>query len=77
MTSDKILAALLHVRENHEEITHVFFTQSGSWLYTDDEFNAPTFGSEVDLDVVDAAACAAFVDKGWPCAYSIVNGALI
>lgn len=69
---EKVQAALRHVREHHSEVTHVFFSEDGRWLYTDDDFNSPIFGPEIDESILEAASNAAWEDYGWPCAYVVV-----
>ena len=53
----KIEQALRHVQKFHPEVTHVFYSREGRWLYCDDAFNAQigaealrTMLSAIDLE---------------------------
>lgn len=54
MASERIRAAIEHVRLFHPEVTRVAFDKNARWLYTDDEGNAPTFAS-VDVGILEDA----------------------
>ncbi len=53
--NDKILAALNHVREHYPEVVLVVSNSMGRWQYMDADFNAPTFGKEIDTGILEDA----------------------
>lgn len=58
----ELVAACKEVTEAHPEVSHLFVSLDGRWLFVDDDFNAPDFnitsvhGVRVSLleDMVDA-----------------------
>jgi len=66
---NKIELALIHVCINHKEVTKVEFDKSGKWLYTDKYGNAPSFGDEIDVEILEKASEEAM----WPSIHYINN----
>ncbi len=72
--NEKIQAALSHIHQLFPDVTQVFFSENGSWLFCDENFVAPDFSktaTPVDIELLELAASAAYEDKGFPCAYRI------
>jgi len=67
MTS-KIKKAIEEVRKHHPTITTVIFNKYGQWNYCDDNFDSPTFNSEIDQAILEDAADSV---KVLPCVYCI------
>ena len=62
----KVKEAFDHVRKRFPQVTHVFYSAQGRWCY----FEAPSFLNEdINVSLLEDAACAAYVDQGWPAAY--------
>jgi hypothetical protein len=69
-TNEKVYAALLHVNNHHSEVTQVFYSTDGRWLYCDDDYAAPTFGNDIDISLLeDAVDSLAML----PAAFSLSN----
>ena len=62
--------ALNHVSKHYPDVVQVFFGIDGSWLFTDESMEAPSFGEEIDVSILIEAADAAYSLKGFPCAFS-------
>lgn len=70
----KVQEALRHIQSLFPEVTQVFYGADGRWQYLDDEFEAPLFGDEpVDVSLLEDAANAAEEEKGFPCAYALLQ----
>lgn len=67
----KIEKALRHVAKHFPAVTHVFFNKDGNWYFCDENFEAPSFLNlpGLDLTILEAAADAAYLESGFPCAY--------
>lgn len=68
---NEIRAAILAVRTIEPDVTTAFFTANGGWLYATDDGDLPEFNDTIPDDVLDAASNAAYLDKGFPCAYHL------
>jgi hypothetical protein len=66
-----IQKALDHVRVHHPDVTHVLFMRDAQWLYITDEGDAPVFGDEIDVSILEDAADAI---TSLPSAYAIPIG---
>lgn len=66
--TDEVKAALKHVRLHHPEVTQVFYGVDCRWLFCGEAFEAPTFGSEIDVGLLEDAADSL---NEFPCAFSI------
>jgi len=67
-----IAKALNHVREHYPNVTQVEFRSEGDhdiWEYSDGEGEAPTFGPEIDVGVLEDAIDAAYSGARWPAIY--------
>jgi hypothetical protein len=62
-----IRKALDHVHLHHPQITMVVFSSSGKWQFCDDDFDAPSFGKEIDVSLLEDAADAA----EWPSIHAL------
>lgn len=67
-----VAAALAHVRQFHPEVTQVFFGTDHRWLYCSEAFEAPTFGTGIDVSILEAAADAVTLV---PAAFTLEVGA--
>lgn len=54
--TDAVKRALRHVRNFHPEVCQVSFDSEGRWLYMDKLSGAPTFGQEINVGILEAAA---------------------
>lgn len=52
----KIQEALKHVQTHHPDVIQVFYGVDGRWLYCGEDFEAPTFGPEIDIGLLEDAA---------------------
>lgn len=66
---NEIREAIIAVRAIDPEVTTAVFTANGTWLYLTDDGDLPAFNNTIPEDVLDAASNAAYLDKGFPCAY--------
>lgn len=57
-TPEPIITAFNHVRQHHPEVIQVFFGVDGRWMYCGDGFEAPTFGAEIDVGILEEAYAA-------------------
>ena len=74
--NEKVQAALCHVHGLFPEVTQVFYGADGRWMFCDEDFEAPNFdqaSGKVDIGLLEAAANAAYDDKGFPCAYRLTQ----
>ena len=53
MKTVELIAACRMVTEHHPEVEHLFVSLSGRWLFCDDCFEAPTFGPEIEIDLLE------------------------
>lgn len=53
---DKVREALDHVRLHHSVVTMVLFDVNSRWHYLDEDAEAPAFGSEIDISLLEDAA---------------------
>ena len=47
--------ALRHVQMHHPEVTQVFYGRDAIWYYCSDTFEAPKFGAEIDIGLLENA----------------------
>lgn len=66
----KIITAIEHVRQLHPQVTRVYFDDFQRWFYTDDTQHGPTFGREVDTDILEAALDEAWENTSIPTAFN-------
>lgn len=75
-TPAKVVAALTHVCLHHLNVTSVIFAQEnpecgGFWEYVTADGEAPTFGPEIDVSLLEDALDAAWEDRTFPATYHI------
>lgn len=64
--------ALLHVRSFIPEVDRVVFWEDGRWAYMTDDHKVPTFGSLIDVSILEAAGDAvANLSPGAPITYQL------
>ena len=62
--------ALNHVREFHPEITQVLYLRNGTWLFLDEDGEAPSFeGDDLDMAILETAFD--MVDDQLPVIYAL------
>lgn len=62
--------ALDHIQTIHPTVDRVSYDKEGGWLYTDKIGEAPSFQNDsIDIALLELAADAAYLDKGFPCDY--------
>ena len=72
--NEAVQKALRHVNRHFPEVTQVFFGADGSWLFCDEDFNAPNDKDNIlDTWLLEDAADAAEEHKGFPCAYRLLT----
>lgn len=54
----EVCVALDHVRSHYPEVVMVVFNREGRWQYMSSDFDAPTFGPEIDVGILEDAANA-------------------
>lgn len=75
-TNLTIQKALRHIHQYFPEVDQVFFGGNGRWHFCNSDFEAPDFDhatGTIDHDLLAAAANAASIEKGLPCAYSLLQ----
>ena len=58
--TNKIIAALEHVRQTFPQIERVYFDELQRWYYTDNFRKRVVFGDSIDIDILEAA-----LDQVW------------
>lgn len=53
--TQQVEKALKHVKEYYPDVTTVVFNKEGMWQYFTDEFEAPKFGDEIDVNILEKA----------------------
>lgn len=54
----EVRKALAHVREHFPEVVQVFYGVDHRWLFCDEAFEAPNFGDQLDIGILEDAADA-------------------
>lgn len=74
--NEKVQAALRHINGLFPRVTQVFYGSDGRWMFCTEDFEAPNFfeaTNKLDVGLLEGAAEAADNDKGFPCAYRLLN----
>lgn len=50
---EKIKAAFEEVKRFHPEVTQVFISKNGLWLFCDDSFESPVFHRDIDTHYLE------------------------
>lgn len=69
---DAVCAALHHVRSVHPDVVGVVFALDGRWQYLTEEFRGPSFGSAIDVMLLEQAVEAVEAAVGLPAVYYVV-----
>lgn len=54
--TEEIKKAMEHIQAHHPEIVYVVYTAENRWLYADEDFKFPSFGSEIDIGILEDAS---------------------
>lgn len=60
--------ALQHVNKHHPEVTLVFYGTDMRWFYCDEAFEAPDFGDEIDIGLLEDAVDSV---EAFPAAFAL------
>lgn len=74
--NNEVQHALRHVNSVFPEVTQVFFGEDARWLYCGKAFESPDFSkgnSEIDTELLEAAADSAAQEYGLPCAIGLIT----
>ncbi len=69
-STPEVMAALDHVISHYPSVGLVVFNGDTRWCYMDEVFNSPTFGPEIDVAILEAAADSL---SSFPCVFEIVT----
>ena len=67
----KVLAALLHVRQFHPKVIAVVYLPDTRWRFVDEDGEAPTFGDNIDVGILEDAQNEVDNTLGFPQAFTL------
>lgn len=70
-----LLIAFAHIREHFPYVTLVVFGRDTRWQYMSEEFDAPKFGNNIHVEVLEDAQRAVESKVNFPCVFQIVEKA--
>jgi len=59
-----------HVRSIYPIVSMVVFNREGRWIYTNDDFDIPTFDDRIDVGILEDACDSVADSVGFPAVFA-------